>query len=260
MNKTLNLPNFEIVKPLITDIFDRLKTVFDIDTILGFYLGGSLAIGGFDEAKSDLDFLIVLRGTPTDTEIEKLRDMHNAIKSSHKNRLYDNYEGIYLTFEQARNLKHVDMHAPHLGSEGHFGMEDHGPEVLIDLWKIRKSGFVVYGRQPKKLIGEISDDEMIQAKIDLFKSWWLPKLKRREPMDAEYQAYAVLTMTRILYGLANHAEVSKKESAAWCIDHYNRQAELIYDAIAWEPGKDLDKLEQVYGLIELVKKQIEHTS
>ncbi len=257
MNKTLNLPNFEIVKPLVFDIFEGLKTVFDVETIVGFYLGGSLALGDFDETKSDLDFLVILKGTPTSAEIEKLRDMHTAIKSRHKNRLYDNYEGVYLTLDQTNNPKHGDLHAPHLGSEGRFGVEDHGPEILIDLWKIRKSGFVVHGRQPTEVIEEITDDEMIQAKISLFKSWWLPKLDRKEPMDSEYQAYAALTMTRILYGLANHDEVSKKQSAIWCIEHYPKQADLIRDALAWKPGKGLDKLGQIYDLIELVKKQVE---
>jgi hypothetical protein len=148
------------------------------------------------------------------------------------------------------------MYAPHLGSEGHFDVENHGPEIIIDLWKIRKSGFVVYGQSPTELIGDITDDEMIQAKIDLFRSWWLPKLEHKEPMDSEYQAYAVLTMTRILYSLANHNEVSKKESASWCIDHYDKHADIIRDALSWEPGIELNNIERVYDLISLVNEQV----
>lgn len=256
MEKSPKLPNFEIVKPLVNDIYSGLKTVFEEEMVLALYLGGSLAIGGFDEEKSDLDFLVVLKDAPSTAELAKLRTMHESIRASHKNRLYSNYEGVYLTLDQVRSPKNANMHAPHLGSEGHFDVEDHGPELLIDLWKIRKSGFVVFGSAPETLIGEISTDEMLQAKVALFKSWWLPKLNRREPMDSEYQAYAVLTMTRILYGLANHDEVSKKESAKWCMAKYDQYRDLIAQALSWKSGDELHELDQVYSLIDYVN---EHT-
>ncbi|HUC89499.1 MAG TPA: aminoglycoside adenylyltransferase domain-containing protein [Patescibacteria group bacterium] len=260
MDKTLNLPESGIAQPLVSDIFNGLKAIFDDTAIVGFYLGGSLAIGDFDESKSDLDFVVVLKAAPTHDEVEELRNMHNATKSSHKNRLYDNYEGVYITQGQALKPKNTNMHAAHLGSDGHFEIESHGPEIIIDLWQIRKAGFVVFGQSPEGVIGKITDDELLQANIDLFKSWWLPKLERREPMDSEYQAYTILTMARILYSLANHEQVSKKKAAAWCIEHYDKQAGLIREAFSWEPGKELNEIGQVYDLISLVDEQVTKSS
>jgi len=144
----------------------------------------------------------------------------------------------------------------HLGSDGHFGIEDHGPEILIDLWKIRKSGFVVYGRAPSDVIGVISIKEMVDAKVELFNSWWLPKLMHKETMDDEYQAYAVLTMTRMLYGIANLDEVSKKKSAKWCIEKYPDFNSLIVDAQKWKPGQKFNKIVQVYEFIDFTNQQI----
>lgn len=252
----LSLPKQQITQPILTDFFKELDDRISLDTVVGFYLGGSLALGDFDEERSDLDFLIVLGESIDTVMLDKLYQIHNQIRQENKNRLYTNYEGVYLNTQQAIDPRTSDMHAPHLGSDGHFGIEDHGPEILIDLWKIRKSGFVVYGQAPLDVIGVISNKEMVDAKVDLFNSWWLPKLLHKETMDDEYQAYAILTMTRMLYGITNLDEVSKKKSAQWCIENYPGFTSLIEDAQKWEPRKRFNKIEQVYQFIEFTNQEI----
>jgi len=255
MVSPLNLPQPKITHPLVTDLFDGIRQILD-DDLVGLYLGGSLAIGDFDEARSDLDFLAVVDDALSEETLQELRALHNAIRTSNKNRLYGNYEGVYLTTRQAANPKTADMHAPHLGSDGHFRVEGHGGDIIIDLWKIRKSGFVVYGAPQAKVIGDITTDDMLQAKTQLFKAWWLPKLQAKEPMDDEYQAYAVLTMARILYGIENHDEVSKKKSAEWCAEQYPQYAGLLHEALVWEVDDVLNKQAETYDFIGFVASRL----
>ncbi len=251
----MNLPKPRVTRPLVADLFNGISEILG-DKLVGLYLGGSLAIGDFDEARSDLDFLVVVGHELSEDDVRQLHELHVTIRAGNKNRLYTNYEGVYMTTNQVEHPKTADMHAPHLGSDGHFQVEDHGADAIIDLWKIRKSGFVVYGASPDKVIGDISTDDMLQAKGRLFKNWWLPKLKAKEPMDDEYQAYAVLTMARILYGVENHDEVSKKKSAAWCAARYPRHAELIRKALIWQSGDTIDETAQTYDLIKFVAQQV----
>lgn len=255
MHKVVNLPALKITHPLINDLFDGVQQVLG-GNLLGFYLGGSLAIGNFDEDRSDLDFLVIAEGEFTDDSIQRLHELHDSVRASNKNRLYTNYEGMYLTADQAAHPKTADMHAPHLGSDGHFQIEDHGADIIIDLWKIKKSGFVAYGSPPQDVIGEITTDDMLQAKIQLFKGWWLPKLQAKEPMDDEYQAYAILTMARILYGIEKRDETSKKKAAAWCAEHYPQYAKLLREALAWEMGDTLNKQSETYDLIGFVAERV----
>jgi hypothetical protein len=255
-SKPFKLPKYEITQPLVADLFNGIYQILG-DNLLGLYLGGSLAIGDFDEDRSDLDFLVVAKGELSDDSIRRLHKLHDSVRASNKNRLYTNYEGIYLSTDQASHPKTADMHAPHLGSDGHFQIEDHGADIIIDLWKIRKSGFVVYGPPPRDVIGEVTTDDMLQAKTQLFNGWWLPKLEAKEPMDDEYQAYAVLTMARILCGFENHDEVSKKKAAAWCAAEYPQFAKLVSKALAWQEGDRLDELERTYDFIAFVSKRIE---
>ena len=81
----------------------------------------------------------------------------------------------------------MDMTAPHLGTDGHFAVEDHGPGTIIDLWKIREHGFTVLGLPPAQTIATLSVSDLVEANSALCKSWWEPKLNRHEPMDAEYR-------------------------------------------------------------------------
>ncbi len=256
MNNQIKLPEAPATHSLIADIFRFINDRIGRNTIIGFYLGGSLALGDFDEETSDVDFLIIVNKSIDSVMLDSLRQMHNDIRQQNKNRLYTNYEGVYLTDKQAYDPTTIDMHAPHLGSDGHFDIEDHGSELIIDLWKIRKSGFVVYGKDPMQVIGNISNKDMIDAKVDLFKSWWLPKLESKEAMDDEYQVYAVLTMTRIVYGIANLDEVSKKKSAQWCIKKYPDYSSVIKDAQNWKPGNYFDAVERVYDFIDFTNQHI----
>lgn len=256
MYNQLSLPKQQITHPILTDLFQELNDRIGLDTVVGIYLGGSLALGDFDETRSDLDFLIVLGKSIDDVMLDELHQIHKQIRQNNKNRLYTNYEGVYLTTQQAIEPRTSYMRAPHLGSDGHFGIENHGSEILIDLWKIRKSGFVVYGRSPSDVIGVISNKEMVDAKVELFNTWWLPKMIHRETMDDEYQAYAVLTMTRMLYGVANLDEVSKEKSAQWCIEKYPGFTSLIVDAQKWGPRQRFNKIEQVFEFIEFTNQEI----
>jgi hypothetical protein len=223
MHKVVNLPAPRVTHPLVNDLFDGVQQILG-DNLLDFYLGGSLAIGDFDEDRSDLDFLVIAKGEFTDDSIQGLHELHDNVRASNKNRLYTNYEGVYLTTDQAAHPK--------------------------------TSGFVVYGAPPIEVIGDITTDDMLQAKIQLFKGWWLPKLHAKEPMDDEYQAYAVLTMARILYGIEKRDEASKKKAAAWCAEQYPQYADLLREALAWEIGDTLNKQGETYGLIGFVAERV----
>lgn len=135
-------------------------------------------------------------------------------------------------------------------------VESHYAAMIIDLWKIRKSGFVVYGNLPTSVIGEITVEDMLDAKKTLFKSWWLPKLERSDKLDSEYQAYAVLTMARILYGTVQRDEVSKKAAANWLMKTEPQFKDIVQKALLWREGMELNEEQKTYELIEYAKTRI----
>ncbi len=255
MPQAIALPAPEFTHALITELATGLHKVFSGDELLALYLGGSLALGGFDPTTSDLDFIVVTAGEVAGAQLTLLKDMHSRLWQANRNRLYRLCEGDYLTRAQAQHPA-AGIVAPHLGRDGHFAVEEHGSELVIDLWKVRRAGFTVFGPPPQELIGAISDETMLAAKVALFKGWWQPKLERREPMGAGYQVYAVLTMARMYYGLRMRGEVSKREAAEWAADACPEYAGLFNEAVLWQPGNSFDHQQDVYRLIAYLRDAI----
>ena len=53
----------------------EIERVFG-DGLIGIYLTGSAALGGFHEGKSDIDCTVLLKSSPDETQIEELNCIH----------------------------------------------------------------------------------------------------------------------------------------------------------------------------------------
>jgi hypothetical protein len=252
INQRAALPEQSITHAVLQALVTGLEQIFGGSDLLAFYLGGSLAIGDFNAETSDLDFIIITAGAISDEQFAGLSAMHARIWDANTNHLFRRCEGDYLTLEQAQHPG-PGIVCPHLGRDGHFAVEEHGSELVIDLWKVLQSGFVVFGPPPSELIAPISDERMIAAKVALFSGWWLPKLESREPMSPAYQVYAVLTMARILYGLETCGETSKPRAAEWLAAEQPLFADLLHSALRWRKGMSFDSHEAVFALMEYTR-------
>jgi hypothetical protein len=103
-------------------------------------------------------------------------------------------------------------------NEGRFWDPDpvYGNEWLINLYALYKRGVSLIGPDPKTLIGPINVSDVREAsKRDLLKEW-RPKLRDQSFFaNSLYQAYAILTMCRILHCARNTSLASKRIAATW---------------------------------------------
>jgi hypothetical protein len=72
-------------------------------------------------------------------------------------------------------------------------------------------------------------------------------------MDPPYQAYAVLTMCRLLHALVSDGDVPKDVAARWCVDAYPQFALLIEGA---QKTRRVENLDAVLELIEFVGSRV----
>lgn len=121
-----------------------------------------------------------------------------------------------MTLKQFRGGKSVSVVMPSMNLGGKFAFERQTTDSVIQRYLIRKNPVILAGPDPRGLIKPITDDDLKKATlVDLYK-WWRPKLKDPSYVsDREHQAYAVLTLCRILYTLENGEIVSKKMAAEW---------------------------------------------
>lgn len=221
------------------------------EQLIGLYLYGSLASGGFDPQRSDIDFLAVTRRTLSEEAIQALDALHQRLWQSGA-KWAAKLEGCYVPLELIRRHQPHGPDCPTV-NEGQFYTGGLGADWIIQRSTLRESGIVLAGPPLPDLIDPVSADELRGAVLGYLWEWWAPMLEDSERLQSrEYQAYAVLSMCRTLYTLQHGAIASKQVSAAWAKQALDAQFHAVIDqALAWPAGDQPDSLENTLDLIRL---------
>ena len=220
------------------------------EVFVGMVLHGSLASGGFDPLRSDIDFLIITREELPQETIAGLRDMHAGITASGMP-WADHIEGSYIPLQALRRYDPARSAHPALRVDGSFEVDGHGPDWIIQRHIIREKGIVLAGPPVRALIDAVSPSELRRAQLGILREWWTPPFANPERFNsAEYQAYAVLTMCRALYLLEYGEVTTKADAAAWAQGELGEPwAGLIGWAVTWRRGMQAQRLEDSLALI-----------
>lgn len=236
---------------------------------VGMYLYGSLASGDFDPASSDIDFAVVTAtGLPAET-VSALELMHTRLAAGGSDWAHK-LEGAYLPADLIRRHDPHGAACPSL-NEGRFVVDERGSDWIIQRHVIRECGLIVKGPDPKTLIEPVSPTEIRQAVLGTLYEWWFPMLDDPAWLaknGAPYQAFAVITMCRVLHALAHGTIVSKPVAAAWAQDRFDgRWRALIAQALEVRavgrtqhaPASVPGFLDGSLDLIRFVKAHIENS-
>ncbi len=223
------------------------------DNFVGAYLHGSLAVGDFNPQTSDVDFLLVVREPLDDTTIHALREMHQRLIEFDPNwgaRL----EGSFLPIAFLQSADPPTAPRPYTNGR-HFGIDPYGYEWVLEMSIVRENTIRLAGPPPDTLIPPISHDAQRRAIAHLLHRNWKPMLHESVRLqDAEYQAYAVLTMCRCLYFGHHHKIGSKKTAAQWVQTNYPEWSDLSQTALVWTKGDRFDRLAELENLIQFTCK------
>lgn len=232
------------------DLKKRLKLVFS-KQLIGIYIHGSLAAGGFNRQRSDIDFLIVTSNEIHRKLFSDLQRMHNKIIDDHPE-WGMKLEGSYITREKFYQIDVPCSPRPYLHN-GHLEFCEYGPEWILERHVLREHGIVLEGPKPNMVIERISPIQIKKATLKFLYDWWMPMLKDTKRLaDSEYQVYTVLTMCRVLYTLQTGNISSKETAAKWVISIYKQWSKLINQALKWEK-------EQTFNLKKHTVKFIKFT-
>jgi hypothetical protein len=206
------------------------------------YLHGSLAMGGFNVKTSDIDFLVVTDGSLTEETLEAIAEMHRQIADDDP-KWAPELEGSYIPKEALRRYDPGRAIHPHIARGGPLTLEQHDSDWVIQRYILRERGAVVAGPDPKTLIDEIGPEELRQAVVDLLWWWELQIADTALIEQSPYQAYAILTMCRMLYTMVHGEIVTKQVAAEWAMEVLEeRWLTLIEEALAWRPPEQMDRM------------------
>jgi predicted nucleotidyltransferase len=174
----------------------------------GVYVHGSLAMGCFYRAKSDVDLLVVVPGTLSAAEREHAA--HQLAERSKDRPMLGDLEVSVLTERQAaEGTREFEVHYSAYWTEKILAGEYAGPGTDADLAAhvsvVRQRGVVVSGRPAAEVFAEVPYVEYLRAiEADL------------EDVDLVAEPYyGVLNACRVLMVRESPQVVSKEEGGEW---------------------------------------------
>jgi hypothetical protein len=259
MNPTLqNVTPHLQVNAVLHELLLESSTVLD-QQFIGLYLYGSLALGDFTPASSDIDFLIVTANDLSLESVTLLMEMHRRLSDSGL-KWVDRLEGSYLPLSALPRYRPDDP--PRLCvNEGKVYMGRHGYEWILQRHQLREYEMTVLGPPIKPLIEPLSPGDLRQAIGNLLTEWWLPMLSDSSRLEEKgYRDYAVLSMCRALYTLEFGALASKRQSAKWALKALGREWQpVIETAIASKDSEIGTTIQHIHRLIRLAVDRSRHT-
>jgi hypothetical protein len=220
------------------------------EQLVGLYLHGSLAAGGFEPGRSDVDVLAVTEGELDQARLAALGAAHGRLQASGLHWV-TRLEVSYIPRDAVRRYDPDQAVHPALRMDGSFDLDGHGPDWVLQRHVIRERGMALIGPDPRTLIDKVAPAQIRWAARQTLHDWWAPQLVDHSHLRSdEYQAYAVLTMCRALYTL-HYADVAPKAVAAsWAQETLGEGwSSLIERAQAWRHGELLDVLDETLALI-----------
>ena len=141
---------YEEVNAILHVLLTNMRAILG-SQFVGLYLYGSLSLGDFDPASSDIDFLSVIADELSKEVLEQLRAMHATIASSglpYATQL----EGSYIPRQALRRYDPANARHPTIGTDWPLQVQWHSRNWLLERNIVREHGVVVEGPSPQSLI------------------------------------------------------------------------------------------------------------
>lgn len=196
------------VHQLMQAFLHLLNTYFSKDLMEGVYIYGSTALGAFDQEKSDIDFIVVLKRTANKQEIEILKDIHVQLTNEN---LGARLDGMYILKDDIAKTNDSLALYPYCSNGslkvGHWDINH------VTWWVLKEHGIVLQGTTITKLgIATKWDDVLNTLKYNINEYWYSKAKEVRISVSDEMVESTTTTICRILYSLENSQIISKKKA------------------------------------------------
>jgi hypothetical protein len=204
------------------------------DLVEGLYLVGSAALGDFDPAISDIDYVAVTASRPDPSAIAALARVHRRLRRVRRRPTFD---GVYVTWTDlsADPLRVQSVPGSH---EGRFAADAGGRDPIA--WHtLARYGVASRGPAPTALNVWTDTDALAAWTDDNLDRYWKRLLERSSRQYTPFGVYAltdyatvwsVTGLARLHYTLATGDITSKTGAAQHALDTFPSQ----WHPILWE--------------------------
>jgi predicted nucleotidyltransferase len=232
--KSLHNNVYPELESVLREFFAGLEAALGTN-LLGAYLVGSLATGGFD-LDSDIDFLVVTKVELCEAEVKALEATHSHIRELGSYPA-EHLEGSYISAELFKRAESVGVQPVWYVDNGstYLVLSTHDNRWHVR-WIFRERGIIIAGPDPKTLLppilvetlrGEASSSiqelaRRFLAEVDQPIGWFNTRFG---------QSFAVLTCCRMLQTSISGSVQSKLSAVKWAGQFLDPEwSELIREA------------------------------
>lgn len=226
-----------LIQPLLEDYLSQTNQQLP-GLISAFYLEGSIALDGFNERLSDIDFVAVIERKLTPPEIETLRSVHRQIEQRYPRwKMSGSYltSGV-LTDSNKSAEPNLHYHDGLLKNDAHFKVNS------VEGWIIKNCGIALLGPSPERLPITIDWNQLIDEMRENLNTYWR-KWTRQPDRFAVLLSnwgvqWAVLGVLRQFYSFREHSITTKTKAGEYALTRIpTRWHPLIQEAINIREGK-----------------------
>jgi hypothetical protein len=199
------------------------------DGLVGLYLYGSAATGGFDAGVSDLDLAAVTQSEVQSIDLGSLEQMHARFEDLNRE-WRDRIEVAYIGRQSLESFRtsHGSLAVISPGEPFHV-RDDRVGDWLQNWYLIREAGETLYGQSAEEVFPPVEWAEFVSANRRYAEE---VQQRSRVGVGSAILAYTILTMCRALRVVRTQTTSSKQEAAAWGREWMPEWAWLIDAALA----------------------------
>ena len=205
----------ELIQPTLQEYLSLVDHQIP-DFIKAFYVEGSIALGGFNEQFSDIDFVALLSRRPTHTEFAALRNIHKVIGKK-----YPRWKmsGSYLQSDDldrgSNRIKASSCYEGRLRAQGQFDWN------WVAGWILKNHGIAIIGPEPQAIPVTIDWNQLIKRMRKNLNSYWAGWTRRpdaigRMMFDWGIQ-WAVLGILRQFFSFRENAITTKTKAGEYAL-------------------------------------------
>jgi hypothetical protein len=244
----------EPVRPILEQYLSLIEKQIP-DLIRAFYIVGSIALHGYNQHFSDIDFVAVLNHHASLAGLESLRSTHSMIESRFpKSKL----SGSYLQWNDLGRFEDEVQPHPYY-QDGRFHTAGYFEINSVTWWILKHHGIAIRGDAPEKLPFTVDWDLLLAKMKENLNTYWLGWTKRPRAYlimltDWGIQ-WTVLGVLRQHYTFRERSITTKLEAAKYALTCLPQQWHpLIQEAILIREGNNRRRyVSRITRMIETVR-------
>ncbi|MED1863816.1 DUF4111 domain-containing protein [Fictibacillus nanhaiensis] len=207
----------EEVKEVLNSYFEKIEKKLP-DKLESLYLFGSVSIGAYQEVLSDIDFYAVIKEKLTQSDVEKLKEIHHEMRKEYPKPSLD---GMYLTREDLESENNGNSSCPYF-NEGKLQSYRTFHYNWIDAYQLQTYGIVVKGLPIETYNLSVDWTKLKSNLVENINGYWLNWVKNCERfpslqyialyMSGSMIEWGVLGVTRLYYS-SKEKDITSKVGA-----------------------------------------------